>query len=50
MAIADSSIDFSISSSPEMAFVENQTDREKNVAAETSISADDRDRVLSMRG
>ena len=32
-----------------MAFVENQTESEKNVAAETSRSARDRDLVFCMR-
>jgi len=47
-AIDDSSIDFSISSAPDIAFVENQTDKEKNVAEETRMSADDRDLALNM--
>ena len=48
IAIEDSSIDFSTSSAPEMALVENHTDSEKNVAAETSMSARERDLAWNM--
>jgi len=47
-AIDDSSTDFSISSAPDIALVENQTDNENNVAAETRISADDRVLALNI--
>ena len=47
-AIDDSSTDFSISSAPDIALVENQIDKEKNVAEETSISVDDRVLALNM--
>ena len=45
-AIDDSSIDFSTSRAPDIAFVENQTESEKNVATETSRSALDRELVF----
>ena len=47
-AIDDSSIDFSTSSAPDIALVENQTDKDKSVAAETSVSVDDRVLALNM--
>jgi hypothetical protein len=43
MAIEDSSIDFSTSSAPDIALVENHTDSEKNVARDTRIRARDFD-------
>mgnify|MGYP001568792997 CR=1 FL=1 len=39
IAIEDSSIDFSTSSAPDIALVENHTDSEKNVARDTRIRA-----------